>query len=1254
MSYSLIETYGSTTETVMVDHRTYPANSLLEDDLGIRWYVTDSLLHISAPFWARAAAAGAGALAAPLHSGGWAAIATERFMDLRSEDRGFYSLIRGWSEFPSFPDYTDLLDAADAMPGAATGFVHLHTHSEYSPMDGRSRLTEVISEVVKHGQSAVSLNDHGVCSGHPTLQRECEAAGIKPIFGMEAYFQDDRFRRMAEWWETEDGRRVSDSDLADMTLEQRKKNLVRKTDFSEAMYGYWHLTLLAIDDQGLRNLWAISTEGFRDGLYGKFPRIDWDTLERHSEGIIVLSGCLRGPLAVPVIEDDEALARERLARLRGIFGDRFYLEVMPNDLPEQKKVNEAMVAFGREHGVPLVATVDSHYPTAEHRHEHKAWVAANTNTDVQDETDLFAHDLGLYVKSEAEVRAGLAYLGFEAVDEAVASTARIADRCTAHIEHRVLMPVYSKVGGEERDVERLLDLCLSNWHRVTNKSYSLDDAMARFEREMALLISKRYCGYYLQVADYVTSAKGAGCLVGPGRGSGGGSIVAYLAGITDLDPIEGGLLFERFLTEGRDSPPDFDVDFPTSWRPWVQDYITDKYGAERVVRVGTHLRLKNKGIIKDLGRAMKSQLPETAWADLEKVSKIITEAEASTAGLGLSWDALWAQEGDLLEPYAAKYPELFDMAERLVGILKSYGKHAAGLVVSTDESLVDSLPLRRGDEEGEGQGQMITQFEMGDLERMGYIKFDILTLRTLDTIQNCVDLIEEKRGHRVNIHQWVDEYHDPMVWDTLSDGLTLGVFQVETASGTRLIQRIRPSNMNEFADVLTLVRPGPKRAGLTDLYIERRDGDSEVIYPDPRLEPVLSKTYGCLLYQEDIMETCKVLAGYTLSEADTVRSILGKKKVEKVQAAGEKFVEGCVVHGMDRQAAQHLWDQMAEFAKYSFNRAHAYGYAVLAYWTAWLKVHYPVEFFTSVLSTVKEERIPEFVNEARRMGFSILPPDINESSTSFTAHGLGVRYGLKAISGLGDAACEKILAGQPYSSFEDFQGRSGVDRGVQATLAKIGAFDSLVPNRRGLETMLLMDKTGESARCQFKTDLPNPEHPFNLGCSFDWASEPAPINPRTGKTLKKKDPPKKCTKACRQYLAPAPLDIATIEPYTDVDVRTIEMEVLGLHLSSTPFDQITNVEDREVLTAQAEEIIDGPEGIYLLAVVVNRVRKHIDSNKNEMAFLSLATERSDLDVVVFSKTWEKFRNNLTTGDLRIVEVIKNERGMNLAAVYPVM
>lgn len=1264
----LIESYTSDRSAMELDGRTFPSTCLVEDDEdGIRWMLTPNETLIHAPTWARASAAGAAGLIVFDYDGtGVRAMTAERFAEDREERRPNYVVPQNsWSVFDHVPHYIEVFQAPRGgliIPRPVlgrTGFVHGHTHAEYSPLDGLSTISELVAEAVADGQPGLALTDHGRVSGHPELQAECDKAGIKPVFGIEAYFQDDRFARSSP----------------DNTKEQN--HAIR--------YGYYHLILWAMNEEGLHNLWAMSTESFQDGMYDKKPRMDWDTLRRHSTGIMAASGCLRGPLSVPVLADDETLARTNLARLLDIFGDRFYLEVQPNALAEQRKVNEAMVRLGREFGVPLMATVDSHYPKQTDHDAHEAWIAVQTDKDVADEGDLFAVNLDLYMQTEADVRRGLAYLGAEAVDEAVRNTLDLVTRTDARIGGKPEPPVFSKVGGHARDADRLLDLCVSNWGKVADKEADQDTYMARFEREFALLRQKDFCGYFLMVADYCRWAKSQGILVGPGRGSGGGSLVAYLCEITEIDPVEGDLPFERFMTEGRTSLPDFDVDFPASMKDKILGYLADTYGEDFVVQIGTHLRLKSKGIVKDLTRSMMSVMVKheqealdaaleaqnevaigrarealqerraAVHKDMAKVADIVKVAESDKAGLGMAWEDLWAQWGDELQPYRDKYPELFAMADRLQGRLKSYGKHAAGVVISTDRALTGWLPLQGGED-----GRMVTQFDMNALESMGLVKFDILTIRTLDTVQWAVDLVKEIRDVSVDVYDWKDEYRDPQVWEEVAAAKTLGIFQIETHAGTRLCQRMKPLTLSEMCDMITLVRPGPMRSGLTELYLRRKDGLEPVSYPDPRMEEILGPTWGCMIYQEQIMQACIVLGGYTSDEADEVRKILGKKKIEKIGPAGQEFVTRAVANGMERDAATHLWDQMAEFAKYSFGKAHAYAYAVLAYWTAWLKFHYPVEFFTAALSTIDQKRIPEFIKEVRRGGYTVLPPDINASGKGFKAEPLAIRYGLDAINGIGETAVDYVIEGQPYDTWEKFdeyatEKGSKANAGIQMLLAKVGAMDSLIPHRAGLVRLLEMRKSKEDAQCaHLGSATPHEDAP--AGCGFDWSTEDPPRNKRTLKVLPRKPPPKRCTKACRQYTPRPGLDLATVEPYDDEAIRAIEHELLGVFLSSTPFDRLAS-EDRKRLFGDAEQMADGEAGrMYTVAAILMSIRKtKTRASGDEMAFLNLDTELSTVEAVCFPRKWAEIKTGMHEGQLclAVLEKQPEDKGWIVQEYLPV-
>lgn len=1206
--YRLVEAYDDS-ETVVLSGQSLPLRGLIEDDDGFRWLVVDSPFEVRVHEFVHAHRDGAAAL---IHPPTLSAMTIERFMEVREDGVPCFSVpSEAWQGFSSAPSYPELVeDAQRPSEGSLGTFAHLHTHSEFSALDGLSTMEEIVAAVKADGQRAVAITDHGTVAGHPALQRACDAAGIKPIFGLETYFIDDRLTR------PEPGDAERAKELRD----------------------YKHLILLAKNDVGLRNLWAISTESYADGFYYK-PRIDWATLERYHEGIIATSACLGGVLSSLILDGRMDEARARLGRFLEIFGEDFYLELQPNEQEDQKRLNKALEQLAAETGMGtygLVVAADAHFPTADDEETQKIWLAVQTKGDVNDD---YWHLT--YLETEQEIRKKLDYLPQIVVDEAIANTVRIAEQCTARIEGEIKAPVFSKKGGPAKDVERLLDLCEANWHKVQGKSHSEDEYAQRFEREMNLLVTKGFCGYFLMVADYTNWVKDQGFMVGPARGSAGGSLVAYLAGIIEVDPVEHDLLFERFLTEGRMGLPDIDMDFPPSKRAEIMDYIRRTYGSDHIVRVGTHLRLKNKGVLENLFRSLGEELPSSAFADQKRISSLITDAEAGEAGLGLSWEDLWAQNGDALAEYAERYPKVFHYAERLVGRLKSYGQHAAGIVISTDEPLDDRYPLRAASEDG---GDMISQFAMDDLEALGLVKCDFLWINTLDILQTTVDLVKERTGRTIDFTKFSEEYEDPIIWEEIGLGNTLGIFQIETASGTKLAKQMKPQNVAELADMITLVRPGPMRSGLTAAYLRRRAGEEAVSFPDPRLADVLAKTHGTLLYQEDIMQTCMVLGGYSSNEADKVRKILGKKKVEAVQEAGQKFVERCTQNGMDRQAAVNLWAQMAEFAKYSFNRAHAFGYALLGHWTAWAKFHYPVEFLTAALTHHKKDRTPEFVKETRRMGFQVLPPDINESGKGFKAATLAVRYGLDSIKGVGEAAVNSIVASQPYASFDDFMDRrdsKAANAGVTLLLARIGAFDTLFPNRRALVQRLEAEKDGTAAMCVFKRL--NYEGPNGLPCTFDWDSEPEPVNPRTGKKTKRKPIPKRCTKGCRNYTAPDPIDPASITTYSDAEIRTIEADMLGGHLSSTPFD-VLDPGDREALRAQAEQIDTGPMSVYTVAGTVVKVRPHRDSAGRAMGFLGLETEAADLDLVAFNEIWKKYEADLKTGTFALAEVRKTPRG----------
>lgn len=1094
-------------------------------------------------------------------------------------------------------------------------FVNLHTHTDFSSLDGLTKMDELADRLVELGQEHMAVTDHGTCAGHYHLMKQAKAKQLHPIFGIEGYFVYDRTVKVDQ-------------------------------------YDYMHLVLLAQTSKGLSNLWALSTDANKpDAFYGK-PRMDWELLQRYAEGLICTTACLRGPLARPYRENNQAEVINNLGQLLEIFPDRLYIELGSSVTEDQVLVNKAMVELAFTYSVPLVAAVDSHYPHPEDYEAHQVWVRAGTNTTGTDtEAKLFGDQMPYHLATGAEVAARLCYLPEDVVNEALGTTVEIAESCTAEFPARAEMPMFNPKEGRAYAINRCFDVIQANWARkCQGKPIPEGEYLERVGVEMDMLVPKNFIDNFMITADYVRAAKDQGILVGPGRGSAAGSLVAYLLGITEVDPLEYDLPFSRFMTPGRIEPPDFDVDFPTSARPWAQHYVTQRWGADHVARVGTHGRLKNKQVVRDVSRVFNNsgvEADQIEHRDIEAIVAIIDAEEATSAGLGYQWSQVMAANEEVLAPYVAKYPKLFAMCERLVGRLKSYGRHAAGLVISTIEPLAGRLPMRVGDED-----QMVSEFDFESSEAMGLLKFDFLTLRTLDTLDNAVKAIEANYGTKVSFYDWDQEYRDPLVWAEVQSGNTLGVFQFETRAMTRLARQVAPENIAQMSDIQSLVRPGPTRSGITRSYIDRKNGAEAVSYADPRLEPVLEQTYGAIIYQEQLMSVCRVLAGYDDVQADYVRKILGKKKKELVEEEGKKFTEAAVTRGMTEDAAKFLWERMGLYAMYVFNKSHAVSYSLLSYWTMWLKAHYPAEFLTAVLATVDKDTVPKFAAEARRYGYQVLPPDVNESAETFTTEGTSIRYGLANIKGVGEKAVEAILANRPYPTYEDFAAKMGAiprkpcNAGAIKVLAAVGAFDALVPSRRALEVQLAQQHDKQDQVC---VDYVEGRDNHGLPCAYDWDNEPVTLNKR-GKAVAKTIP-KKCWKSCRHH-RPRGFDLPS-EPYTRTEVMQRELEHLGFWLTYTPFDVIPKEERDQLYVAEEIEAgLDGP--FYYTAGLINSVRKtRVKATGEAMAIVTMTAFTSDIDVAIFPKAWAEFSGVLKVNQLVLLEVRKNEKGLSSSVIVPV-
>lgn len=1107
--------------------------------------------------------------------------------------------------------------------------VDLHTHTEYSVLDGLSTCGEAVARAAENGSPALAITDHGNCAGHIQHQDECERVGIKPIFGIETYFQPDRIIRPGE---------------GDKEAQQR---LARGR----------HLILLAQGNRGLHDLWAASTEAFATGFYYK-PRMDWNLLEERGGDLIATTSCLGGMISKDLLEGRYDDAWVTLDRLKAIFGDRLYLELQANGLPEQIKLNQMLAMASESFGVPLIAACDAHYPAESDQALHQLWMQCQSGKGKDDYWHFSA------MLSEQRIREHLLSHGLDAkaIDAAIRNTMEVADRCTAAIDGYADPPVFTPGGTAEDDARLLRKLCEANWHRLKNPTQQYRD---RMEFEFETVASKGLAGCYLIVEDIVTWVKSQGWLVGPGRGSAAGSLMSYLLDITSIDPIRAGLMFERFLTPGRVSLPDFDLDFASSKRTAIQDYAIRKYGADHVVRVGTAMRYGAKGILNKLFSILADRLPQGAEADSKQIAGLIDEAEIGTAGLGLPWDEIMAEQA--IREFVEKYRVVFEVAESLVGRLYALGQHPAGLIISPGRPLAGTMPMRATDT-SKNKGLLVSQWDYRAADRYGYLKLDFLTLRNLDSAQVCLDLIEQRTGQKIDMRSWDVEHEDPQVYEDIGTGDTLGVFQLETSLCAGYCQRMKPRSIGDLADLTTYVRPGPRNSGATEAYMRRRAGLEEVDYPHPDLIPVLEETYGVMLYQEQILKVCRILAGYDDLEADKVRKILGKKLTDKIAAAGEEFVRRCIERGHDETLAKGLWEKIAEFGKYAFNKAHGYSYATLSYWTAWLKAHYPVEMVAAILSTIGDmDRMAAFATEARRLGIAVQPPDVRFSGADFAVGPLSIRYGLSAIKGVGTQALKQILLTQPYSSYDDFRQRSGVNAGVLYALARAGALDPLVPSRKGLVRTLESERDGSAVRCVHKN--PEAEGPNGLPCTYDWDNEPQPA-PRIGKRGRElkvivKPPPMKCTVACRRYTPPGSRDLGAWGEYGAADLFRQDLETYGCWMHDAPFTQLGTM--REQARTIALMLHGAPEGSYPLAAIFAGAHTARTKAGNVMWWVRLVTEVSAFDLACFSPRREDepdvpaTLHMLRAGTLVSAEVIKRSytvpgrgarMGWRLADIWP--
>jgi len=1024
-------------------------------------------------------------------------------------------------------------------------FVHLHVHTEYSLLDGACRVRELVEEVKAQGMGAVAITDHGAMYGAVEFYGACREAGIKPIIGCEAY-------------------------LSPQGHTSREKG------------ESYHLLLLAESDEGYRNLMKLCTIANTDGFYYK-PRLDYDLLYRYREGIIATSACLAGELSSLLLEgrDEEAFARAGL--YLDIFGrDNFFVEVMHNALPDQRVANRKLLELARRMDLRVVATNDVHYLRREDASWHDVLLCVQTQCTVYDSGRLSFGSDDFYLRSPQEMW----YLFGSEVPEALLNTAEIAERCSVELRFGgFLLPHFPVPEG--KSLSELLRDRATEGLRARMGGDVPREYLERLEYELSVIERMGYPGYFLIVADVVEFARSRGIPVGPGRGSAAGSLVSYALGITELDPIRWGLLFERFLNPERVSMPDIDTDIADTRRDEVLRYIVERYGRDRVAQIITFDRMKSRAAVRDVGRALA--MP---YAKVDRVAKLIPPASSSIAQAleeSVSLSELYRKD--------AEVKRLLDVAMRVEGLARHCSQHAAGVVIAPGP-LWDYVPLRRI-----GDDQVVTQYSMEPLEKLGLLKMDFLGLKTLSMIEETLSNIEKSGKPRPDLSRL--PLDDEETYELLRRGDTTGVFQLESPGMRRLLVRLKPDCFEDLIAVLALYRPGPLGSGMVDQYIERKHDPSRVSYPHPALEPILKETYGVILYQEQVMQIANVMAGFTLGEADVLRRAMGKKKKDVMEAQKERFVAGCVQRGFDRAKAEEIFDTIAVFADYGFNKSHSAAYALISYVTAYLKAHYRVEFYAAFLSSklgAKKEVVASYVDEVRSSGIEVLPPDVNESDERFTVVGGIIRFGLGAVNKVGESALEEIVrarsSGGPFRSLLDFCVRvdsRAVSKAVIENLIKAGAFDGIEPNRRklllGLDDCLAAAERVRSLCSQMSL--------------FGDSREVAEVG----------------------------LGLPEVEDFTPSERLEMEKEVIGLYISGHPFDEVSEA-SRRVSYCRDIASLRGWRSSRVMprfCGVVVEAREKLTQKGEVMALLRVEDRSGRVEVVCFPSLWREISSRVAEG-----------------------
>ena len=1031
-------------------------------------------------------------------------------------------------------------------------FVHLHLHTEYSLLDGACRIADLIPRIKAMGQTAVAITDHGVMFGAIDFYKACKKEGIKPIIGCEVY-----------------------------VAPRSRFDKVRGLDSSP-----YHLVLLCKNNQGYQNLIKLVSLSNIDGFYGK-PRIDMELLEQYHEGLIASSACLVGEVARALVSYNYPEAKAAALRYRQIFGEDFYIELMDHGIEEQRRILPDLITLARECDIPLIATNDAHYIEKADHHTQHVLLCIQTGRTVTEEGGLEFSTEEFYVKSGDEMASV-----FPEVPEALANTVRIAEQCEVEFQFGVTkLPHFTAPGGKENGAF-FRELCYEGLHRLYGE-HPDQSVIDRLEFEIGVVEDMGYVDYYLIVYDFIRFAKERGIPVGPGRGSGAGSLAAYCIGITGIDPIQYNLLFERFLNPERISMPDFDVDFCYEGRGEVIDYVVNKYGADHVAQIVTFGTMAARGAIRDVGRAL-----DIPYATVDQIAKLVPmELHMTLArALEVSSEFRAAYEGD------SQVKNLIDLAQKLEGVPRHTSTHAAGVVI-TREPAYEFVPLHKNED------AVVTQFPMGTLEELGLLKMDFLGLRTLTIIRDAVNMIRKKQPD-FNIE--TISLEDKPVYDMLSQGKAVGVFQFESAGMRRVLSSLGPVSIEDLIAVISLYRPGPMES--IDTYVKNRHNPGLVRYKTPLLEPILNVTYGCIVYQEQVMQIVQQLGGFSLGRADLIRRAMSKKKHDVMEKERATFLEGCAKNGIDRAVADSIWNEMSSFASYAFNKSHAAAYALVAYQTAYLKCHYPAEFLAATLSSVLEntDKVIEYIGEAAKCGIPVLPPDVGESIGPFTAEGDGIRFGLFALKNVGRNLVEALVreraAGGKFHGFSDFCRRMHpYDLGKRAmeSLIKSGALDSLGPSRRSM--ILNFESALSSLGDEKKRNL---EGQIDLFASPDKAP--------SGDT-----------------------DLPDEPEFPASELLRMEKETTGIFISGHPLVQYQGAPYIRRCT-EIRDILEDSDGSFdnkpvSLFCIIETSRSKITKSGNAMAFLTVEDLTGSIDVLVFPKTVAEHKDLLQEGAIVLIE-----------------